>query len=67
MRSNDAFKGLPHDVFCFTMLQEIFARTLGVHVGVYKHAVGSLHLYDKDRQKANQYLKEGIKFILEVY
>jgi thymidylate synthase len=58
MRSNDAFKGLPHDVFCFTMLQEI-ARTLGVHVGVYKHAVGSLHLYDKDRQKANQYLKEG--------
>lgn len=59
MRSNDAFKGLPHDVFCFTMLQEIFARTLGVHVGVYKHAVGSLHLYDKDRQKANQYLKEG--------
>jgi thymidylate synthase len=23
MRSNDAYKGLPHDVFCFTMLQEI--------------------------------------------
>src|SRR5690606_4963573 len=23
MRSNDAFLGLPHDIFCFTMLQEI--------------------------------------------
>ena len=21
LRSNDAYKGLPHDVFCFTMLQ----------------------------------------------
>lgn len=30
MRSNDAYIGLPHDVFCFTMLQEVLARTLGV-------------------------------------
>lgn len=27
MRSNDVYWGLPHDVFCFTMLQEIVART----------------------------------------
>jgi len=59
MRSNDAFKGLPHDVFCFTMIQEVVARTLGVQLGTYKHAVGSLHLYDRDRSKAIQYLKEG--------
>ena len=37
MRSNDAFLGLPHDIFCFTMLQEIMARSLGVELGSYKH------------------------------
>lgn len=59
MRSNDAFIGLPHDVFAFTMLQEILARTLRIELGVYSHAVGSLHLYNKDRKSARQYLKEG--------
>jgi thymidylate synthase len=33
MRSNDAYIGLPHDVFCFTMLQEIVARTLDCEIG----------------------------------
>lgn len=61
MRSNDAFKGLPHDVFAFTMLQEIIARALGVEVGLYKHAVGSLHLYAEDTQNAQDYLEEGVQ------
>ena len=26
MRSNDVFLGLPHDIFCFTMIQEIIAN-----------------------------------------
>lgn len=59
MRSNDAYIGLPHDVFAFTMLQEIMARSLSVEVGIYKHAVGSLHLYDKHRKNARAYLNEG--------
>lgn len=59
MRSNDAFKGLPHDVFAFTMIQEIVARTLGCKLGAYKHAVGSLHLYDEDREKVQGYISEG--------
>ncbi len=59
MRSNDAFLGLPHDVFAFTMLQEIVARTLKVELGTYSHAIGSLHLYKRDRNGALQYLKEG--------
>lgn len=59
MRSNDSFLGLPHDVFAFTMLQEIMARTLDVKLGIYKHAVGSLHLYDRDIKRARQYLDEG--------
>lgn len=61
MRSNDAFKGLPHDVFSFTMLQEIIARALGVEIGLYKHAVGSLHLYAEDTQDVQDYLDEGIQ------
>jgi thymidylate synthase len=59
MRSNDVFKGLPHDVFSFTMLQEIIARSLGAELGEYKHAVGSLHLYEEDREKALHFIEEG--------
>ncbi len=59
MRSNDAFLGLPHDVFVFTMLQEIFARTLDVEVGEYMHAVGSLHLYEEHRKRAQRLVGEG--------
>ena len=31
----------------------------GVELGNYKHAVGSLHLYDTDQAKAKQFLREG--------
>lgn len=59
MRSNDAFIGLPHDVFCFTMLQELFANSLGVKLGTYKHFVGSLHIYTHHIRGAHQFLNEG--------
>lgn len=59
MRSNDAYLGLPHDVFAFTMLQELIARSIGVDVGVYKHCAGSLHLYKRHHDKAKAYLGEG--------
>lgn len=59
MRSNDAYWGLPHDIFSFTMLQEIVARTLNVEPGTYKHAVGSLHLYDKSIEAAKRFVGEG--------
>jgi thymidylate synthase len=59
MRSNDALWGVAHDFFCFTMLQEIIARDLGVDVGTYKHAVGSLHLYDESIETAKRFLGEG--------
>jgi len=61
MRSNDVYWGLPHDVFCFTMLQEVMARSLSVEVGTYKHAVGSFHLYDKHAGAAKRFLKEGFQ------
>ena len=61
MRSNDAYLGLPHDIFCFTMLQEIMAREVSAQLGTYKHVVGSLHLYDRNREKAQQFLNEGFQ------
>lgn len=59
MRSNDVHWGFPHDVFCFTMLQEILARSVSAELGAYKHAVGSLHLYVKDTGPAKWFLSEG--------
>jgi thymidylate synthase len=59
MRSNDAFLGLTHDVFCFTMLQEIVASELSLGLGTYRHFVGSLHLYKKDEKRARAFLNEG--------
>jgi thymidylate synthase len=66
MRSNDAFKGLSHDIFAFTMLQEILSRDLGIGLGTYKHMVGSLHIYNSDLQKVEEYLKEGIQSTKEM-
>ena len=59
MRSNDVYLGLPHDVFCFTMLHEIVARCVSVEVGTYKHFVGSLHLYEQSRSTIQRFLDEG--------
>lgn len=59
MRSNDAFLGLPHDVFAFTFIQELVARSLHLKLGAYKHMVGSLHIYDTDRKKVRKFLREG--------
>lgn len=61
MRSNDAFLGLAHDIFAFTMLQEIMARAIGVDIGAYKHAAGSLHLYDCHKKDAQQYIDEAFQ------
>lgn len=61
MRSNDVFIGLPHDVFCFTMLQEIIACALNVELGEYNHFVSSLHLYSKSKEFAKKYISEGLQ------
>src|SRR5262249_49928360 len=66
MRSNDAYKGLPHDVFAFTMLQEMMARDLGCSVGRYKHAAGSLHLYESDQKKVDSFLEEAWQDVVEM-
>lgn len=52
MRSNDAWLGLPYDLFQFTQLQLTAARTLGVIAGSYRHTVWSMHLYTDDLPSA---------------
>ena len=64
MRSNDAFKGLPHDVFCFSLIQEIIAREIDSEIGTYKHFAGSFHIYENDINAAKAYLSEGFHDIL---
>ena len=59
MRSNDVFRGLPHDLFCFTMLQELIARSVGVELGSYHHMVGSLHMYEEDAKQLEEFIAEG--------
>ena len=59
MRSNDVFRGLPHDIFCFTMFQELIARSVGVELGPYHHMVGTLHMYDDDARELEEFVAEG--------
>ncbi|MBY5754245.1 thymidylate synthase [Rhizobium leguminosarum] len=59
MRSNDAYKGLPHDVFCFTMLQEMMAARLDLHPGDYIHYATSMHVYGGSIEAMKHYLNEG--------
>lgn len=61
MRSNDAYWGLPHDVFCFTMIQEMMARRLGAEMGDYYQYVGSMHVYEKYLPSMTEYVQEGFQ------
>lgn len=54
MRSNDVWLGLPYDIFCFTCMQILMAMELHVDIGNYYHNAGSLHLYKKNFEKAQE-------------
>ena len=66
LRSNDAYWGLPHDVFCFTMLQEMMACRLNVGLGTYYQYVGSMHIYEDRFEEARNYVHEGHQKIVEM-
>jgi thymidylate synthase len=46
------------------MLQEIIARSLGLELGTYKHAVGSLHLYERDINTARKVIAEKLRRVI---
>lgn len=52
MRSNDAWHGLPYNLFAFGQLQCTIANCLGIKVGSYTHAAASMHLYERHWDKA---------------
>jgi len=54
MRSNDVWLGMPYDVFCFTVIQQLIAAAVGAEPGWYQHQAGSLHLYDQHRARASE-------------
>jgi len=60
MRSNDAWLGLPYDVFCFTTLQRIIAFELDLELGTYIHQAGSEHIYSKDQEKISRLPKLSV-------
>lgn len=60
MRSNDAWLGLPYDLFNFTMIQNFVAAQLGCDLGEYRHIVGSLHLYEEHWSKVTAVIAEDM-------
>ena len=61
MRSNDATKGLIHDLFSFTLIQELMWAELAkdneaLELGIYTHFVGSLHIYHEDKTTVDNFL-----------
>jgi thymidylate synthase len=52
MRSNDLWLGTPYDCFAFMTVQHLMANALELQLGTYTHVVGSIHVYDKDIEKA---------------
>tara|TARA_B100000809_G_C14974568_1_gene472179 strand:+ start:240 stop:884 length:645 start_codon:yes stop_codon:yes gene_type:complete len=53
MRSNDLWFGFCNDQFCFSMLQEMVAKELGIEIGWYYHFASNMHLYDRHLNKNN--------------
>ncbi len=66
MRSNDAFLGLTHDLFCFTLLQELISLRIKVPIGTYTHVSTSMHVYKEHYSLVEKYLDEGIQEPVEM-
>jgi thymidylate synthase len=52
MRSQDAWLGMPYDLFSGAVLHTLVAAEVGVELGRCVHSVDSLHLYDPDMNRA---------------
>ena len=58
MRSNDAYLGLPYDVFNFSQLTNCLAGMLGLQRGTLYYNADSLHLYQDQFSLARQVAQE---------
>lgn len=59
MRSNNASFLFPYNIFEFTLLSEVIATELGIDLGVTTYQAISMHLYEKDFQKAGSIISES--------
>lgn len=46
MRSNDLWFGFCNDQYCFSKLQELVSKSIGIEVGNYYHFATNLHVYN---------------------
>jgi thymidylate synthase len=51
MRSNDIWLGLPYDIWCWCNVQQLLADALGLELGWYQHQAGSLHCYERNKDR----------------
>ena len=56
-RSNDATKAAFMNAFALVMLQKRIAGTLGVSVGSYTHRANSFHVYERDYEMFDGYVR----------
>jgi thymidylate synthase len=66
MRSNDAWLGLPYDVFNFTMILNYVAMRIGVRIGRYTHQAASEHLYDTNYDIAKQAASQDVIMVKDI-
>ena len=52
MRSNDAWLGMPNDIFVNTCVHVLMCMLTGYDIGFYQHQVADMHLYNRDYAKA---------------
>ena len=63
-RSNDAFLGIPYNIFVFFILQQYIASRLNIEIGTQSHFTDSLHLYERDMKSVEQIIERntGVNF-----
>jgi len=59
MRSNNAFRLLPFNVFEFSLVAEMIASEVGVELGTYVHFAASMHVIESERARARSVLEEA--------
>lgn len=53
MRSNDAWLGMPNDIFVNTCIHTLMCKLTGYDMGFYQHQVADIHLYERDWSRAS--------------
>lgn len=56
-RSNDAYKGIPYNLFVFRAIQYYVAKHLNLNLGEQRHFTDSLHLYEEDFTKVSRIIE----------